>query len=103
MLLSYSFLFIAQRLYWFPVATVMSSHTLGGCHNRKACSHGSGGQQSEVRVSPRLVPSEALRFDPFHAFPLASGGCWQPWAFLGLWKRHCKSVPQKRTVEKRLE
>lgn len=44
---------LAGRLYWFPVATVMSYHTLGGCPKRKACSHGSGGQQSEVRVSPR--------------------------------------------------
>lgn len=54
--------------------------------NRNLFSCGLGGLKSKIEVSAGSVPSgdESL----FHASLLASGGCWQPSAFLGLWTHH---------------
>lgn len=45
-------------------------HQLSGLNNRNLLSHSSRGQKSEIRVSARLVPLEAVTEHLFHAFQL---------------------------------
>ena len=53
-------------------------------HDRNLFSRCSGAQKSEIRVSARLVPSGGSRGESLHASLLASRGCQQSLASLGL-------------------
>lgn len=60
----------------FPRAEVTKYHRLSCLNNRNASYHSSADHKFEIKVSARLVPSEAVRENPFQEPLLASRGLW---------------------------
>lgn len=64
-------------IYWFPRAAVTNAHNWVVQNNRTLFSHGSGGQESDVKKLPGPHPTWRLWEIPF----LASSWFWWPQAF----------------------